>query len=331
MSAFSNMMKSMNSDLDRLQKTIENMKSGKKESYDDPRFWTLERDKAGNGSALIRFLPAPVNEKDPAVKFKKHHFQGKGGWLVENCPKSLGLPCPVCESNNELYSEADGNKNHPSFKIAGDRKAKTFYVSNILIVSDPANPDNNGKVFLYKYGPQVFEKIVEVMSSQDPDEPSFNPFHPKEGANFKLRAAMESGYVSYKSSKFAAQSPMCEGDMAKAEAAWKSAYPLAEFVDPKNYKSYDELKQRLDRVLNSSGASQKAEASEPSDFRSKMTNEDIDDEIDKRFGKAPAKKDDDAPFTPTKATAPKAKPPAKSDDDEEEDAMSYFRKLAEDE
>lgn len=329
MSSFTSMLKNMGSDFNRLQKEMENMKSGKKESYDDPRFWTMERDKAGNGSAIIRFLPAPAGEKNPVVKLKRHQFQGKGGWLIENCPKSIGLPCPVCEANSELYDEAGNDRNHPSFKIAGDRKAKTTYISNILVISDPASPENNGKVFLFKYGAQIFEKIDEVMSSSDPDEPSFNPFHPIEGANFKLKASMETGYVSYKGSKFAPVGPMFDGDLAKAEATWKTCHSLAEFTDPKNFKSYDELKSRLDRVLKSSGAATRAEGTQPNDFRSKMSAQEIDEDVEKRFGKAPTKKDDDAPFTPTKAPASKAKSVEKGDD-EEEDAMSYFRKLAED-
>lgn len=320
MSSFANMKKSMNSDFERLQKDLEKQQGGKKESYDDPRFWTLERDKAGNGSAVIRFLCATEGDKDPVVKTFSHHFQGKGGWLIENCPTTIGQKCPVCEANNELWEESHGDDSHPSRKIARDRKRKVNYVSNILVISDPANPDNNGKVFLFKYGKMIFDKIIEVMNNTDPDEPKFNPFNPWTGANFKLKASIDKGYVTYKESKFAPQSDLFDGDDAKKEKIWKTQYSLKEFTDPNNFKSYEELKGRLDKVLKNNGAAPKAEQTEPSDFRSKMN---VDEEVDKRFGPA-SKKDDKPPFKPTKATNVEA-------DAEEDDAMSYFRKLAEEE
>jgi hypothetical protein len=322
MSSFANMKKSMSSDFKRLQQEMEKQQGGKKESYDDPRFWSLERDKAGNGSAVIRFLPASEGQSDPVVRYWTHHFQGKGGWLIENCPTSLtGQKCPICEANNELWEESHGDDSHPSRKIARDRKRKLHYISNILVISDPANPDNNGKVFLFKYGKQIFDMIVKVMNNTDPDEPTFNPFNPWEGANFKLKAMVDKGYVTYKESRFSPQSQMCEGDEAKMEKMWKTQYSLKEFVDPKNFKSYEELQSRLDKVLKSSGATPKAEAAQPSEFRSKMG---VDEEVDKRFG--PSKKAEKPPFEPTNKPSKAA-----ADDEDEEDAMSYFRKLAEEE
>ena len=323
--SFSNLMKNMSSDLKRLQQEMDKQ-GGKKESYDDPRFWTLERDKAGNGSAVIRFLPQSQGETEPVVSYHSHHFQGKGGWLIENCPTSIGQKCPICEANNELWEESNGDDSHPSRKIARDRKRKLHYISNILVVSDPANPDNNGKVFLYKYGKMIFDKIKAAINSTDPDEPAFNPFHPVSGANFKLKASVDKGYVTYKESRFSPCGPMCDGDQAKMEKVWNSQYGLKEFIDPKNFKSYEELQSRLERVLKSSGAAPKAESARPNDFRSKMNEEESTSEFEKRFGKTPNKTDDEVPFTPTTKPASKTKP---VEEDEEEDAMSYFRKLAE--
>jgi hypothetical protein len=323
--SWDDLKKSMSSDFKRLQQEMEKQQSGKKESYDDPRFWSLERDKAGNGSAVIRFLPAGKGEQ-PAVKYWNHHFQAKGGWLIENCPTTItGQKCPVCEANNELWEESNGDDAHPSRKIARDRKRKLNYVSNILVVSDPANPDNNGKVFLFKYGKMIYDKIVEVMTSKDPDEPAFNPFDPVNGANFKLKAMVDKGYVTYKESRFSPKSAMCDGDDAKAKKLWETRHSLEEFVDPKNFKSYEELQSRLNRVLKNNGAAPKAEVTQPTEFRSKMTSQEIDEDVEKRFGKAPTKKDDQPPFTPTKTSA-KAE---SAQDEDEEDAMSYFRKLAE--
>ena len=320
MSAFANMKKNSTADFERLQKELEKQTSGKRESYDDPRFWTLERDKAGNGSAVIRFLPSIEGEAEPAVRLFTHHFQGKGGWLIENCPTTIaGQKCPICEANNELWEESHGDDSHPSRKIARDRKRKLNYISNIYVVSDPANRDNEGKVFLYKYGKMIYDKILAVTNPSDPDDPKFNPFNFWTGANFKLKAYVDNGYVTYKDSRFTNQAPLLEDD-AKMEKIWRSQHSLREFVDPKMFKSYEELQARLDKVLKSSGAAQKAESASPNDFRSKMN---VDEEVEKRFGSA--KKNEKSPFEPNK------KPTKPEVDEEEEDAMSYFKKLAEEE
>lgn len=315
MSSFADMKKNTASDFERLQKSLEKQ-GGKRESYDDPRFWSLERDKTGNGSAIIRFLQVD-GKSDPAVRIYTHHFQGKGGWLIENCPTTIGQKCPVCEANNELWEESHGDDSHPSRKIARDRKRKVNYISNIYVVSDPSNRDNEGKVFLYKYGKMVYDKILAVINPSDPDDPKFNPFNLFTGANFKLKAHIDNGYVTYKDSRFTAQAPLLE-DEAKMEKIWKSQYPLGEFTDPKLFKSYEELQAKLDKVLKNSNATAKAESAEPNDFRSKMN---VDEDIDKRFGPS-SKKDEKPPFTPTKKAA------QQDTDEEEEDAMSYFKKLA---
>lgn len=302
--SFANLKKNAQTGLDRLQKEMEKQ-GGKEGGYQkDERLWSLERDKSGNGMAVIRFLPAPEGEDIPMVRVFSHGFQGKSGWFIENCPTTLGRKCPVCEANNELWNSGiEDNK-----KIARDRKRKLSYISNILVVSDPANRDNEGKVFLFKYGKKIFDKLQEAMNPSDPDEPKFNPFDFWKGANFKLKAHMDSGYVSYEKSGFSAPAPLFEGDDSKLEALWKKEYALKEFVAEDQFKSYEELSTRFSQVMKmSSAASVKAEDAEPEDFRTKM-------------GKANQVADSAAKKAPAKKIV---------DDDDESEAISYFRKLAE--
>jgi hypothetical protein len=304
--SFANLKKNSKVSIDSLQKQME--KQGGKEGYQkDERFWSLERDKSGNGMAVIRFLPASDGEEIPMVRLFSHGFQGKGGWFIENCPTThSGRKCPVCEANNELWNSGiEDNK-----KIARDRKRKLSYISNILVISDPANRENEGKVFLYKYGKKIFDKLQEAMNPSDPDEPKFNPFDFWGGANFKLKAHLDAGYVSYDKSGFSAPTPLFEGEDAKLEALWKTEHSLKEFVADDQFKSYEELSSRFSQVMKTSAAAAvKAEDSQPDDFRSKMS-------------KASAVTESAAPKKPA------AKKPA--DEESEDDAISYFRKLAED-
>ena len=226
--SFANMKKNSMTGTERLQKEMEKQ-GGKEGGYQkDERLWSLERDKSGNGMAVIRFLPAPDGEDLPMVRVFSHGFQGKGGWMIENCPTTLGRKCPVCEANNELWNSGiEDNK-----KIARDRKRKLSYISNILVVSDPSNRENEGKVFLFKYGKKIFDKLQEAMNPSDPDEPKFNPFDFWKGANFKLKAHLDAGYVSYDKSGFSAPTPLLEGDDAKLEALWKKEHSLPQTTAP---------------------------------------------------------------------------------------------------
>lgn len=308
MSGFSSLKKSAQGSIDRLSAEIQKLSS--KQSYDDDRIWTLTRDKSDNGYAVIRFLPAVEGEDVPWVRLFSHGFQGKGGWLIENCPTTIGKKCPVCEANNELWgSGIEANK-----QIARDRKRKMSYISNILVISDPANPSNDGKVFLFKFGKKIFDKLQEVMNPTAPDEPKFNPFDYWNGANFKLKSHRESGYVSYEKSSFQAQSQLLDGDDKRLEALWKSQYPLLPFVAVDQFKSYEDIASRLTTVLKGGpeGAAARAESADPNDFRSKMS----------------------AADSGTKTSAP-SKPLAKAtkaEDEEDESAtFSYFKKLTEEE
>ncbi len=304
--SFAQMKKNAQTGIDKLQKEME--KQGGKEGYQkDERLWSLERDKSGNGMAVIRFLPAPEGEDFPMVRVFSHGFQGKGGWFIENCPTTHGRKCPVCEANNELWNSGiEDNK-----KIARDHKRKLSYISNILVVSDPSNRENEGKVFLYKYGKKIFDKLQDAMNPSDADEAKINPFDFWQGANFKLKAHLESGYVSYDKSGFSTPTQLFEGEDAKLESLWKKEHSLKEFVADDQFKSYEELSTRFAQVMKtSSAASVKAEDAEPEDFRSRMESK--------------SSKTVEKPSSKPNATK------AKVEEESEEDAMSYFRKLAED-
>ena len=252
-------LKKNSSDFSKLQSELE--KQNKSNDYKDDRMWRPILDAASNGYAVIRFLPAVQGEDIPWVKTYQHAFRGKGGWFINNCPTTLGQKCPVCEGNNELWnSGTESDKN-----IARDRKRKLTYTSNILIVEDPATPQNKGKVFLFKYGKKIFDKIQEQMNPEFADESTVNPFDFWKGANFKLKIRKVEGYVNYDKSEFSAASAVFDGDDAKIEALWNSQYPLKPFVDPKEFKSYAELKVKLVDAL---GGDLRSEAGEEDTFES---------------------------------------------------------------
>jgi len=242
------------SSTDKLTKALESMSKGQSggNSKDD-RFWSPEVDKAGNGYAVIRFLDSPqVDGEDgmPWVQVFNHGFQGPGGWLIENCLTSINQKCPVCEHNSSLWnSGVESNKD-----VARKQKRKLSYIANILVVKDAAHPENEGKVFLFKFGKKIFDKIKEKLEPQFEDEKSINPFNFWQGANFKLKIRNVEGYRNYDKSEFDVVSAVDEDD-DKIEKIWKSEYSLKEFLNPKEFKSYDDLKTKLERVLNLAGAS----------------------------------------------------------------------------
>lgn len=223
---------------------ISNQDSGKKAG--DDRFWTPTVDKAGNGYAVIRFLPPPAEEDVPFVRLYDHGFQGPTGlWYIENSLTSIGKPDPVSEYNTKLWNSGlESDK-----EVARKQKRRLHFISNIYVVSDPGNPDNEGKVFLYKYGKKIFDKLNEAMNPQFEDEQAVNPFDMWEGANFKLKIRKVEGYRNYDRSEFDGSSPLMEDD-GELEKIWKSQFSLQEFVDPSNFKSYEQLQERLTRVLN---------------------------------------------------------------------------------
>ena len=250
---FKDLKKRSQDNISRLTDELNKMNKGA-ESYKDDRIWKPELDQASNGFAVIRFLPPVEGEDVPWVRIFSHGFQGKGGWFIENCPTTIGGKCPLCESNGELWnSGVEDDKN-----VARDRKRKLSYFSNILVVSDPKNPQNEGKVFLFKYGKKIFDKIMEKIQPEFVDESPVNVFDFWKGADFKLKIRKVAGYVNYDKSEFDTPQPLMGGDDAKLEGVWKKQYSLKEFIGADKFKSYDELSTKLRSVLSGS-ASKKAE------------------------------------------------------------------------
>ena len=222
--------------------------STEKKSYTDERMWKPTVDKAGNGYAVIRFLPAGEGQDVPWARYWDHGFKGpQGQWYIEKSLTSIGLNDPVGEMNSLLWNsgiEADKDK-------ARTQKRRLHYVSNILVVSDPGNPANEGKIFMYQYGKKIFDKIMDMMQPQFQDEEPVNPFDMWEGANFKLKIRQVEGYRNYDKSEFASKSGLADDD-EKLESLYNQMHNLSEWTDPKNYKTYDELKTKLNSILGMS-------------------------------------------------------------------------------
>ena len=276
----------------------------------DDRLWKPEVDKAGNGYAVIRFLPAPDGEDLPWAKLYTHAFQGTGGWYIENSLTTLGQKDPVSEHNSQLWNSGiESDK-----EIARKQKRKLSYYANIYVVKDSANPHNEGQVFLYKFGKKIFDKITAAMQPEFEDEDPINPFDFWAGANFKLKIKKVAGYWNYDSSEFDRQSALLDDDDAM-EAIWKKEYSLAELVAPDQFKSYDELKKRLDYVLGNAPT------------RSRV-NEDLEDESEGRGSFTPDFKSSTPPASSGGGFNDPDITPSNTSEDED-DALSYFAKLAE--
>ena len=263
-------LKNSSGNLERLTKEIEKLNAPQGKSNEDERFWKPTRDKAGNGFAIVRFLPTPGQDGDdgmPWVHYWDHGFQGPTGkWYIEKSLTSLGkhVKDPVSEFNSKLWKASD-NDDGPERKQARKQKRRLSYISNILVIKDPGNPENEGKVFLYKYGKKIFEKLHKAMHPQFDSEGrsvehpkynptnAYNPFDFWKGANMTIQMHMADGYPNYDASSFEARAPIASDDAA-IEAIWKQEYSLKEFNDPSNFKTYDELKARLEEVLELNSA-----------------------------------------------------------------------------
>ena len=303
--SFSNMKKS-SGDTSNLMEELNKIATGDKASFKDDRFWKPERDKSDNGFAVIRFLPPVDGEDTPWVRMFSHGFKGKGGWYIENCPTTIGRKCPLCEANSELWNSGlESDKD-----IARQRKRRLNYISNIMVISDPKNPENEGKVFLYKFGKKIFDKIMESLQPEFQDEEAVNPFDFWKGANFKLKIRKVAGFINYDKSEFDISTPLLDGDDSKLEEIWNKQYPLQPLIGDDQFKSYDELKARLMSVLGS-GRSIPASAEAVSEKSTQTTSEPTSESA---FGNM------------------KSESEASSDSSEssfeEDDAMSYFEKLA---
>ena len=244
-SSFASLKKNRSADLEKLNQSIEKINNPKNNfSREDERFWKAELDKSGSGYAVIRFLPSPENEDMPYVRVFNHGFQGPGGWYIENSLTTIGQKDPLAEYNSTLWNSGiEANK-----EIARKQKRRLTYFSNIYVVEDKANPQNEGKVFLFRYGKKIFDMVSSMANPEFEDETQVDVFNLWDGANFKLKIRKLDGYSNYDKSEFVTAAPLFEDD-DKLEAVWKQQHSLEEFVNESNFKSFDELKSRLDVVL----------------------------------------------------------------------------------
>ena len=282
----------------KLVKEVEKMSSTS--SGVDERLWKPEVDKTGNGFAVIRFLPAPDGEELPWAKMYSHAFQGPGGWYIENSLTTIGGKDPLGEHNRDLWNTGtETNK-----ETVRKQKRKLSYYSNIYVVKDPTNPQNEGKVFLFKYGKKIFDKIMEAMQPEFEDESPINPFDLWQGANFKLKIVKKDGYWNYDKSEFGSVEPLLDDDDA-LEALWKKEYSLTAVTAPDQFKSYEELEKRLKMVLGQ-----------------KSTNRRMDEEVEDEDN-------DRGSYTSESNEIKETFNSLDSSSEDEDDALSYFQKLAE--
>lgn len=302
-SSFKNLKKSSGS-FDKLHKAIETLQSGNNYEAENAKYWKPDIDKAGNGSAVIRFLAPPEADGEdalPWVKYFAHGFKGQGGWLIDNCPTTHGEQCPVCDANSELWNTGNEDKK----KLASSRKRKLNYVSNVYIVSDPKHPENNGTVKLFRYGTKIHDKILSAASPSFEDEKPVDAFDMWQGANFKLRVQTVDKFPNYDASKFDTPSPLAKSD-DEIEKIWQQCHSLKAVVDPSNFKSYEDLKKRLDKVLGTNSGAPKTVEQAKAAVRRVVEEDNITEE--------------DIPAWDT---------PASKKNETEEDGFDFFNKLAE--
>jgi len=277
-------------------------KTNVKSNGSDERLWKPSLDKSGNGYAVIRFLPAPESEDIPWAKVYSHAFQGPGGWYIENSLTTIGQKDPVSEHNRDLWNSG----NEADKDTVRKQKRKLSYYSNIYVVKDSTNPENEGRVFLFKYGKKIHDKVLAAMQPEFEDETPINPFDFWEGADFKLKIRKLDGYWNYDKSEFDSVAPLLDDDDA-LEAIWKKQYSLAEFTAPTSFKSYEDLERRLNQVLRVQQ-------------RRVVADESYEDESEGRGSiTADFNSSDIIPSAPV----------VESKNEDEDDALSYFQKLAE--
>ena len=296
-------LKKSSGKFDQLQTELEKLNTPVTNSFDDNRFWKPELDKTGNGYAIIRFLPQPDGEELPWVRLWSHAFSGPGGWYIENSLTTINKSDPVSEYNTELWNSGiESDK-----EVARKQKRILKYYANVYIVSDSKHPENEGQVRLFKFGKKIFDKITEAMNPAFDDEEALNPFDLWKGADFKLKIRKVDGFWNYDKSEFASPKALLDDDK-ELENVWKTQHSLKAFVEPAEFKSYDELKEKLHRVLTGSGVG-KTTAEVYSIGGS---------------GTTTVEKDQTMP-TPVRTESAVGKSDAPNDDD----TLSYFAKLAE--
>jgi hypothetical protein len=307
--SFANLKKSSKSSLDKINQQVTKLAAPEGEGrQQDTRFWQPEVDKSGNGFAVIRFLPAPGDEDVPFVRIFDHGFQGPGGqWYIEKSLTTIGQADPVSEYNSQLWA----TKLQANQDQVRKQKRKLNFISNIYVVSDKAHPENEGKVFLYKYGKKIFDKLNAAMNPEFEDEEPINPFDFWNGANFKLKIRNVEGYRNYDKSEFEVSAPLLDSD-EDMEAIWKQEHSLQEFLDPKHYKPYDELKQKLYRVLALDGGGTKQIQN--------AVNRNITEDEDEEFEQ----------MKPQKQAKPAAKKQEAAPWDDGDDDLAKFKELLDD-
>ena len=296
----------------KLVKEVEKMSSPSSGGADE-RLWKPEMGKDGVGSAVIRFLPAPDGEELPWAKMYSHAFQGPGGWYIENSLTTIGQKDPLGEYNRELWNTgSETNK-----EIVRKQKRKLNYYSNIYVVKDPANPQNEGKVFLFKYGKKIFDKIMEAMQPEFEDEEPINPFDFWVGANFKLKIVKKDGYWNYDKSEFDRVAPLLDDDDA-LESIWKKEYSLTAITAPDQFKSYEDLERRMNMVLG-------VKSSSPTRSRAVLEQEDdLEEFVQTQTSQDRVVEELEQSYARSKSPS---LPKITSDDDDEDDALQYFQKL----
>ena len=302
-SSFASLKKSRNSSLNKLLSESTKLSAGSQQKSGDDRFWKPEVDKAGNGYAVLRFLPEPKGEDLPWVRMFDHGFQGTGGWYIENSLTTINQKDPVSEYNSMLWNNGTDSGKEQARK----QKRRLSYIANVMVIKDPAHPENEGKVMLYKFGKKIFDKLNEAMNPAFEDEEAINPFDFWEGADFKLKIRQVEGYRNYDKSEFDSQSELLDGDDEALEKTYESLHSLQDFVDPKNFKSFAELQTKLNRVLGLGGVP--------------VTGNAMDDDGTDEIPFEPAAKVAAAPTSRT-ASAP-------VEEEDEDDSLSFFEKLAE--
>ena len=298
----------MSTSLDKLRQAMESASpaQGDKKSYNDDNYWKPELDKSGNGYAVVRFLPTPTDEEMPWVSYFDHGFQGPGGWYIEKSLTTIGKKDPVSDYNTQLWNTGiEANREQ-----ARKQKRRLHYVSNVYVVSDPKNPDNEGKVFKYRYGKKIFEQLKEAISPQFEDEAAINPFDLRgEGANFKIKIRKVDGYWNYDKSEFDTPAPLFD-DEARLNEINTQTHSLSDVISPNEFKSYEELKEKLDRVLGLSGGVSNSTAESVAEDQEEVPWANVN--------------------TETVADEPVIASAEASVGESEDDAMDYFKKLASD-
>ena len=293
----------MSSSLDKLRAAMETASptGGEKKSFNDDTMWKPELDKTGNGYAVVRFLPTPAGEEMPWVSYFDHGFQGPGGWYIEKSLTTLNKQDPVSEYNSTLWNTGiEANK-----EIARKQKRRLHYVSNVYVISDPKNPDNEGKVFKYRFGKKIFEALKEAISPAFEDETAINPFDLRgEGANFKIKIRKVDGYWNYDKSEFEKPAPLF-ADEAKLNSTFSQVHSLSSVIAPSEFKTYEELKEKFERVIGGTSTS---------------TAESVAEDLE------------EVPWanvvTETVASEPVMQSAESTPQVEEDDAMDYFKNLA---